>query len=149
MWKRDHMTKHHFNQTCAYFTAARYMRSIESVADKTFAPTGMKPAYAYIMMTLEDQHPLTIMELAQKLGYERSTVSRMVKTLSQKQLVTLSTAGRATKVDLTTASDDFLKIANHCLNKFGQLTDNYLGANKAKMTELLTSNNEKLRRKLK
>lgn len=143
------MTEHHFQRPCAYFTAARYMRSIESVADKTFAPTGMKTAYAYIMMTLEDQHPLTIMAIAQMLGYERSTVSRMVKLLSQKHLVNLATAGRATTVDLSATSTEFLKIANQCLTKFSQLTDDYLGSDKVKMTQLLTSNNEKLRSKLK
>ncbi|WP_412989939.1 MarR family transcriptional regulator [Pediococcus siamensis] len=143
------MTAHHFTRTCAYFTAARYMRSIELVADKIFSPTGMKPAYAYIMMTLEDTHPLTIKEIAQRLGYERSTVSRMVKTLSQKDLVILTASGRATTVDLGIASPEFLKVANECLEKFGHLTDQYLGTDKAKMTQLLTQNNEKLRSNLK
>ncbi|MFC6182036.1 MarR family transcriptional regulator [Lactiplantibacillus daowaiensis] len=139
------MPRHHFYQTCAYFTAARYMRSIEQVADQTFAPTGLKPAYSYIMMALEDQHPMTIMQIADQLGYERSTVSRMVKSLSQKKLTTLATAGRATTVDLGPASVEFLKTANQCLTQFGQLTDQYLGTDKAPMTTLLTDNNQKLR----
>ncbi|ETY74388.1 MarR family winged helix-turn-helix transcriptional regulator [Lactiplantibacillus fabifermentans] len=142
------MTEHHFYHTCAYFTAARYLRSIEQVANQTFAPTGFKPAYAYIMMALEDHHPATIMEIATTLGYERSTVSRMVKTLSQHQLVVLASAGRATTVDLGPASASFLQTANACLQKFGAQTDAYLGADKAKMTALLTSNNAKLRAQL-
>ncbi|MDQ7937310.1 MarR family transcriptional regulator [Lactiplantibacillus sp. WILCCON 0030] len=121
------------------------MRSIEQVADAVYAPTGMKPAYAYIMMTIEDQHPLTIKTIATELGYERSTVSRMVKTLAQKKLVILATKGRATTVDLGPASDAFLTVANACLVKFGQVTDDYLGSDKAAMTKLLTKNNEKLR----
>ncbi|WP_137625921.1 MarR family transcriptional regulator [Lactiplantibacillus pingfangensis] len=139
------MATHHFTRTCAYFTAARYMRSIEQLADQTYAPTGMKPAYAYIMMTLQDAHPLTIMQLAQALGYERSTVSRMVKTLAQQQLVTLAAAGRATTIDLGPASSEFLTTANQCLVQFGQLTDQLLGADKPAMTTLLTTNNQKLR----
>ncbi|WP_125572008.1 MarR family winged helix-turn-helix transcriptional regulator [Lacticaseibacillus songhuajiangensis] len=139
---------HHFTQTCAYFTAARYMRTVEQLADRVFAPTGMKPAYAYIMMALEDTHPLTVSELARSLGYERSTVSRMVRTLAETNLVQLSSAGRATAVELGPAADDFLVIANRCLDKFGALTDCVLGNDKAQMTQLLTSNNDRLRGEL-
>lgn len=142
------MTQHHFYQTCAYFTAARYMRSIERVADATFAPTGLKPAYSYIMMALEDTPTMTIMAISEQLGYERSTVSRLVKALAQRDLVQLATAGRATTVSLGPASTDFLKLANQCLTAFGEQTDAYLGADKAPMTALLTENNQKLRQQL-
>ncbi len=139
---------HHFTTTCAYFTAARYMRSIEQLADKIYAPTGMKPAYAYIMMTLEDTHPLTIQQLSHRLGYERSSISRMVKTLANKQLVTLTAQGRATQIALAPASVGFLQIANACLATFSQTTDNLLGDQKAPMTQLLTNNNQKIREDL-
>lgn len=136
---------HHFTTTCAYFTAARYMRSVEQLADRFYAPTGMKPAYAYIMLALEDQHPQTIKALSTRLGYERSSISRMVKTLANRQLVRLSAQGRATSIDLTTTSADFLQTANACLRAFSQATDDLLGETKAPMTELLTTNNQKLR----
>lgn len=136
---------HHFTTTCAYFTAARYMRSVEQLADRIYAPTGMKPAYAYIMLALEDQHPQTIKALSTHLGYERSSISRMVKTLANRQLVTLTAQGRATSIDLTTASADFLRTANACLTAFGNATDDLLGDTKAPMTALLTENNQKLR----
>ncbi|MFC6261738.1 MarR family winged helix-turn-helix transcriptional regulator [Levilactobacillus fujinensis] len=139
---------HHFTQTCAYFTAARYMRSIEQLADKIYAPTGMKPAYAYIMMTLEDSNPLTIQQLSRRLGYERSSISRMVKTLAAKQLVTLTPQGRATLISLSATSAAFLQSANDCLMVFGQTTTDLLGDQKAPMTKLLTSNNQKIREEL-
>ncbi|WP_225428254.1 MarR family winged helix-turn-helix transcriptional regulator [Levilactobacillus enshiensis] len=124
------------------------MRSIEQLADKIYAPTGMKPAYAYIMMTLEDTHPLTIQQLSHRLGYERSSISRMVKTLANKQLVTLTAQGRATQIALAPASVGFLQIANACLATFSQTTDNLLGDQKAPMTQLLTNNNQKIREDL-
>lgn len=139
---------HHFYQTCAYFTAARYMRSVERLTDKIFAPTGLKPAYSYIMMALEDHHPQTIKELATKLGYERSTISRLTKTLAQRELVTLQAQGRATSIDLTAQSADFLATANHCLDQLTATTDRLMGSDKAAMTTLLTSNNQKIREDL-
>lgn len=139
---------HQFYQTCAYFTAARYLRAVEQLTDKIFAPTGMKPAYSYIMMALEDQHPQTIKELSTKLGYERSTISRLTKTLAQKELVSLKAKGRATSIDLTDNSAEFLASANECLNQLTATTDRLLGANKAPMTALLTTNNQKIREEL-
>lgn len=135
---------HHFTHTCAYFTAARYMRTAERIADQVFMPTGMKPAYSYIMMTLEDRHPLSIMDIANELGYERSTVSRMVRVLEKRHLVKLFSQGRATEIDLVSDSAAFLKLANECLNRWGDLTDRTLGTDKPAMVDLLVKNNEKL-----
>lgn len=136
---------HHFYETCAYFTAARYMRTVEGLATQTFQPTGMKPAYAYIMLALEDQHPQTVTELATTLGYDRSSIYRMVQRLAEKDLVRVYPVGKAATIDLLPASAAFLKTANQCLTAWGALTDAKLGPDKAAMTHLLTTNNAKLR----
>ncbi|WP_125589690.1 MarR family winged helix-turn-helix transcriptional regulator [Companilactobacillus jidongensis] len=136
--------EHHFYRTCAYFTAARYMRSIEKIADKIFAPTKMNPSYSYIMMNVEDHNPSSIMEITRELGYDRSSVSRMVKILENKKLVSLIPYGRSTQVELTKSGREFLVIANQCLDEFGHVTDELLGDDKSKMTNLLTENNNKL-----
>jgi len=137
---------HHFYETCAYFTAARYMRTAEAVADKFFKPTGMKPAYAYLMMALEDQYPQTINNLAAKLGYERSSIYRMAQKLEQKGYIKMYLEGKSANVELLPASAPFLKTANQCLEKWGNFTTERLGSDKPTMTKLLTTNNEKLRR---
>ncbi|KRK65191.1 hypothetical protein FC72_GL001567 [Companilactobacillus tucceti DSM 20183] len=118
---------------------------MEKIADKVYAPTNMKPAYSYIMMNIEDSDPASIMSITHQLGYDRSSVSRMVKTLSDKDLVKLTSEGRSTIVSLTSQGKKFLVTANDCREKFGKLTDDLLGDDKARMTALLTSNEEKLR----
>ncbi|MFT9112152.1 MAG: MarR family transcriptional regulator [Bifidobacterium psychraerophilum] len=139
------MEQHHFVRTCAYFTAARYMRSVEMAADRIFAPTGMKPAYSYIMMTLQDSHPMTIRALCEALGYERSTLSRMVHMLADQQLVTLSTRGRAVLIELGPLSEAFLVKANECLAAFASFTDLALGEDKPRVAAVLNSANQRLR----
>ena len=138
------MTTHTFTTTCAYFTAARYLRTVERVADKVYAPTGMKPAYSYIMLALEDVDGLSITALATRLGYDRTSLSRMVRQLAARHLVQLRTSGRKTLVELGPDSADFLVTANACLRDFAATTDRLLGPDKAAMTALLTSNNTKL-----
>lgn len=138
------MSEHTFIQTCAYFTAAHYMRAVEKIANKIYAPTGMSPAYSYIMMALEDHDGVSISDLARYLGYERTSLSRMIKQLKNKGLVRLKTIGRKNLIFLSENSDDFLKTANACANKLSTVTNQILGDNKPKMTKLLVENTKKL-----
>jgi hypothetical protein len=135
---------HHFQQTCAYFTASRYMRAAERQADSIFAPTGLKPAYSYIMLTLFDQHPQSVTSLADELGYERSSISRMVKTLSGRNLVRLTSIGRTTQVDLGPDADSWLPTAEACLSHWGKTTDELFGNEKRVMVDALVANTRKL-----
>lgn len=135
---------HHFQESCAYFTAAKYMRAVERHADVAFAPTGMKPAYSYIMLTLEDAHPQSITNLAEVLGYERSSISRMVKTLANKHLVTLSALGRTTQVDLGEQAAEWLPIAQACLEQWDREANERLGSEKQVMVDALVANTRKL-----
>ncbi|KRK97663.1 hypothetical protein FD04_GL001699 [Secundilactobacillus odoratitofui DSM 19909 = JCM 15043] len=135
---------HHFQESCAYFTAAKYMRAVERHADAAFAPTGMKPAYSYIMLTLEDAHPQSITNLAEVLGYERSSISRMVKTLATKHLVTLTAQGRTTQVDLGAQATDWLPVANACLAEWDRVANERLGQGKQVMVDALVANTRKL-----
>lgn len=139
---------HQFYETCAYFTAARYLRQVEKVANQIYAPTGMPPAYAYIMLYLEDHGPSSITAVAQGLGYERTTVSRLVKKLAAQQLVQLTEQGRKNLVDLGLASSPFLVTANQCLDQLRAYTDEVLGPTKADMTALLTTNYNKLKERV-
>ncbi|MFX3618675.1 MAG: MarR family winged helix-turn-helix transcriptional regulator [Sporolactobacillus sp.] len=122
-------TDHQFYRTCPYFTAAKYMREMEKTAQKFFAPTGMSPAYSYIMMTLQDKNPQTINELSCKLGYDHSSISRMTKKLADKNLILQISSGRTTLLQLTREGETFLEIANRCSKKIEQHTAMIFGEN--------------------
>ncbi|MFT8871905.1 MAG: MarR family transcriptional regulator [Sporolactobacillus sp.] len=119
---------HPFYNTCPYFTAARYMREMEKIAQKIYAPTGMAPAYSYIMMALQDKNPQTINELSEKLGYDHSSISRMTKKLADKQLIQQTSSGRTTLLQLTSEGETFLNTINKCSNQTEQFTASVFGA---------------------
>lgn len=121
------------------------MRTAESAANKFFAPTGMRPSYSYLMMALEDQHPQTISQLAENLGYERSSIYRMAQKLGQLGYLKMYLNGKSSTIDLLPAGFPFLETANRCLEDWGEFTTARLGADKAAMTSLLTSNDQKLK----
>ncbi|KRM96277.1 hypothetical protein FC19_GL000557 [Liquorilactobacillus aquaticus DSM 21051] len=100
---------------------------MEKLAQKNYAPTGMAPAYSYIMMTLQDENPQTINDLSSKLGYDHSTISRMAKKLADKELILQSFSGRTTLLQLTKEGENFLKVANVCSKKIEQTTATVFG----------------------
>lgn len=135
---------HSFYKHCAYFSAAHYMRRIEKIAAAIFRPTGLAPAYSYIMLYLEDYGSSSITDIAVNLGYDRTTVSRLVKKLRDKQLVRLKNVGRKTMVNISSEGKIFLITANQCLNELSDKTDYILQEDKGKMTALLSKNTQKL-----
>lgn len=138
---------HQFYERCAYFTVARYMRTIDKITIEIFKPTNMAPAYSYIMFYLEDYKEASITDIALGLGYERTTVSRMINKLEQEHLVLLTNTGRKIMISVSDKGREFLVIANHCLDNLKKTTDEILGETKKEMTDLLTVNNQKLREK--
>lgn len=131
---------HKFYDRCAYFTAARYMRAIDKIAIHIFKPTNMAPVYSYIMFYLEDYGPTAITDIANGLGYERTTMSRLIEKLEEAQLIYITIKGRKSIVSISESGMEFSVKANDCLNELKELTDHFFGERKKKMTDLLTEN---------
>lgn len=136
---------HQFYERCAYFTAARYMRTIDRIAIDIFKPTKFAPVYAYIMFYLEDYGDASITDIAIGLGYERTTISRLVSKLEAENLICINYSGRKAIISISETGKDFLLVANQCLDKLRLFTDSVLGETKKEMTDLLKINNQKLR----
>jgi MarR family transcriptional regulator, organic hydroperoxide resistance regulator len=136
---------HQFYTTCAYFTAAKYMRTVEKFTDKIFEPTRLKPAYSYIMMFIQDDDEKKITNIAQALGYDRSSVSRMCQKLVQLGYLTERQFGRSIGFEITNEGEQFLITANECLKQLAQTTDSVLGTEKKGLTSLLVSSTDRLK----
>lgn len=88
------------------------MRAMERLAAHIFAPTGLSPAYSYITMCVDDQHSTTIMSISRTLGYDRSSISRMVGKLVSKGYLTVSKSGHETLITITESGHDLAKQAD-------------------------------------
>lgn len=96
-------------ENCLYFASNRLARETERLAIAAYKPTGLSPSYNYILMTLAEIGPLTLHELAAKMGIAPpSTMSRFIKKMAADGLITKKMVG----VKLTLL---FLKRAsNYC-----------------------------------
>ena len=132
-------------ENCTYFTAAKYLRRMEQLAGRYLRETGLPVPYNYILDALDRYEEIdSIMSISQALGYDRSTVSRMVKQLEAGGLVALRAEGRRTRVELTEKGrrldHDVIK---KCLATYYEEVTELFGAESRKeMTRLLVRNTE-------
>lgn len=108
--------------------------------DKYFAPIGITVQQYTILRYIFNLSPITVTDLATILKFERSTISRNIKVLTDRQLVTYTNPkGRAKQLELTKMGNDILCVANIEWSKAQEEFSNKLGPERMKQwNELLT-----------
>jgi DNA-binding MarR family transcriptional regulator len=99
---------------CLYFTANRLARAITRMAEEEFGPTGLSPAYAFLLMAVYERDGLTQKELGEVLHLTPSTVTRFVEKLEMKRLVVTRQDGRLSRVYLTDRGRAMRKQIEEC-----------------------------------
>ncbi|MET1249490.1 MarR family transcriptional regulator [Sporolactobacillus sp. STCC-11] len=122
-----------FMNNCIYFTASHLFRELERLASETFAPTGMAPAYTYMMLMISTNNGLSMTELADAFDYEQSTLSRMVQKLVSRGWIEKKRHGHQTHLYLSTSAADILPVMESALNHFRELSDEMMGGRAEKL----------------
>ncbi len=86
---------------CLYFTANHLARLMNKMAEEEFAPLGISPTYAFLLMAVYEQPNITQSELSNILHIAPSTTTRFVDKLEVKKLVERKSDGKLTLVNLT------------------------------------------------
>ncbi|MDO5558638.1 MAG: MarR family winged helix-turn-helix transcriptional regulator [Oscillospiraceae bacterium] len=121
-----------------------YLRWITSrtigMYDKYLAPIGITVQQYTILRHISSLSPITVTDLAAILQFERSTISRNIKVLTDKQLVTYTNLkGRAKQLELTEVGEEILSAANIGWDKAQKEFADKLGTERMKQwNELLT-----------
>ncbi|TGA99110.1 MarR family transcriptional regulator [Sporolactobacillus shoreae] len=122
-----------FMSNCIYFTASHLLRELERLANESFAPTGMAPAYTYMMLMISRNDGLTMTELADAFDYEQSTLSRMVQKLVSRGWLEKKRQGHQTRLFITTRAAAILPVMEESLNVFRELSDEMMGGRSEKL----------------
>lgn len=88
-------------KNCLYFTASKLSRIISKMAEEEFAATGLSPAYAFLLIIVNDRPGITQQELGNALHLTPSTVTRFIDKLELKDLVTRTMEGKNSLIHLT------------------------------------------------
>jgi len=86
---------------CLFFTASKLSRIITKMAEEEFSITGLSPAYAFLIMLVNDKPDITQKELCGHLHLTQSTVTRFIDKLESKGLVTRRTDGKNSHINTT------------------------------------------------
>ncbi|WP_129689469.1 MarR family winged helix-turn-helix transcriptional regulator [Gottfriedia acidiceleris] len=86
---------------CLYFTANHLARLMNKMAEEEFAPLGISPTYAFLLMAVYEQPSITQTDLSNILHIAPSTTTRFVDKLEVKKLVERKSEGKLTLVNLT------------------------------------------------
>ena len=78
-------------QTCICFNLRKAMRLLTAHYDQIMKPTGLKITQFSLLMALLYQDAISVSQLANNLGMDRTTLSRNVRLLEQKDLIAVFT----------------------------------------------------------
>ena len=114
--------------------------STVALYDKYLRPIGITVQQYTILRHISDLSPITVTDLAVALQFERSTISRNIKILTDRQLVTYTNPkGRGKQLELTKMGRDILSDANIEWNKAQKEFADKLGPERMEQwNELLT-----------
>ena len=117
-------------RTCACGTLRRASRLTTQIYDKFLQPSGLKITQFIMLMSVKILGPITITKLAQKLLMDRTTCTRNLKSLQEKNLIIFeqSEDKRMKKIVLTDQGNEIIeqaiplweKAQNFLLNKVGE-----------------------------
>ena len=99
---------------CLYFSANRLSRIMNRMAEEAFAPIGLSPAYAFLIMAVLEEPGMTQKQLSAKLHIAPSTCTRFVDKLIVKQLVTRTQDGKLVYISPTKKAEDLLPEIKKC-----------------------------------
>lgn len=94
---------------CLYFSANALARALTRLAEEAFAPTGLAPTHAFLLMLVVEQPGITPSTLAGHLHLAPSTVTRLVDALIYKQLLEKRPKGKASHIFPTKAGKELLE----------------------------------------
>ncbi|MCP9312212.1 MarR family winged helix-turn-helix transcriptional regulator [Liquorilactobacillus satsumensis] len=107
-------------ENCLYFASNRLARETERLAIAAYKPTGLSPSYNYILMTLAEIGPLTLHELAAKMGIAPSTMSRFIKKMAADGLITKKNGWRKIDLALSEKGKQLLPLTYACFQQLGK-----------------------------
>jgi DNA-binding MarR family transcriptional regulator len=95
----------HVNANCACFNLRRATRAVTQLYDDALRPSGLRVTQFSLLVILQNSGPLSISELAQESGTDRTTLTRNAALLQSEALVKIDsgTDARVRIVSLTAA----------------------------------------------
>ena len=115
------------------------------MAEEEFKTTGLSPAYAFMMMTVNDNPGLGQKELCEHLHLAPSTVTRFVDSLAYRGYLIRKSKGKASEIFPTSKGKDLKKSIDAAWKRLYHRYSRILGMKEGdKLTQLIDEAGQKL-----
>jgi DNA-binding MarR family transcriptional regulator len=104
MYKQTMRKAAHPYCRCLFYSANALARASTRVAGEAFAPAGLAPSVAYVLLTVLREPGTSPGHIAEVMMLDRSTVTRLLERLEGKGLVRRRARGRSVQVSPTPAA---------------------------------------------
>ena len=132
---------------CLYFSANRLSRIMNKMAEEEFAPIGLSPTYAFLIMAVMDQPGINQKELSGRLHIAPSTSTRFVDKLVAKQIIERKSEGKLVYIYPTKKTAPIHEQIKTCWHNLLLRYNAVLGEEQGnQLTEMIHHANEKLKR---
>lgn len=108
---------------CLYYSANALARAMTRMAEAAFAPTGLAPSYAFLLMTANWKPGIQPKDISHQMQLTPSTVTRLIEKLEVKGLLKRQSEGKNTLVFPTPAGVELHPKVEAC---WQQLYHNYV-----------------------
>ena len=89
---------------CLYYAANALARNVTRMAEDAFAPTGLAPSYAFLLMTVNKDPGVQPSEIARVMMLQPSTVTRLIDKMEAKGYLERRPEGKSVRVHPTARS---------------------------------------------
>jgi DNA-binding MarR family transcriptional regulator len=100
-------------RACMCFNIRKTTRGLTAHYDRIISPSGLKATQLSLLMTVLLQEKANLTQLANMLGMDRTTLSRNIRLLEQKGMITVSSGAdrREQCIDLTDKGREAVNLA--------------------------------------
>ena len=85
-------------ERCLYFNINALARRVNKIWEQAFDELGLSPAHAYLLRLVLDQPGISQGRIAEELKLEKSTVTRFVDSLQQRDYLNRTKSGREVEI---------------------------------------------------
>jgi DNA-binding MarR family transcriptional regulator len=117
---------------CLYYSANALARVMTGLADEAFAPTGLPPSYAFVMMSVNGKPGIQPGEISTKMMLAPSTITRFIEKLEFRGLVNRKQVGKAIHVYPTAKGEQMYPEIKAAWRQLKKRYDNLIGEQKAR-----------------
>lgn len=123
---------------CLYFTSNALARKMTKLADEAFAPLGLSPSYAFLILLIHENPGITPSALSQQLNLDPSTITRLADKMILRSLITKEKDGKTMHFQPTESLAQLLPELEKCWYDLKDNYDNILGIKDADLLVDLT-----------